>query len=614
MRTAGILTALCAVIPIGYGAARVHAPAPMDVKVNDNRRAAGTMRNDTLTARFTVKLARWAPEGMHHRQVDVAAFTEEGKAPMIPAPLLRVRTGQAMRVTIHNALSDSTLRVFGLWSHPNPGTDKDTVNIAPGGDHEFVFSAGAPGTYIYGARVGHQLGRVGDPERETALGAFVVDSAGPVPPDRVFVLNIWSDSTGNALAINGNSWPGTERIEATTGDTLRWRIVNATGRPHPMHLHGFYYTLLSKGDARADTVYAANMRALEVTNRMRNMSTLTLQWTPNRAGNWLYHCHIAYHVVPEAAQLAAPDSTHDETHSPNAEEHMRGLILGIHVKARRGDRAESRAGARAMRLEVVERTPHADTTHRRRLQYVLGSATTDTTWHPGGPLLLLQVGQPTDITVVNHLHESTAVHWHGLELESYSDGVAGWSGAKGKIAPMIAPADSFVARLSLPRAGTFMYHTHLGDLPQLTSGLYGAIVVLPKGEAFNPALDHVYIAGLDGPEDVPFFRVNGDSTARAPLEMKVGETHRLRMINIMPAADMRWLLTRDSVPVKWSPLAKDGADLPPAMRAPVNSAVRLPPGETRDMLFTPTAAGEYKLRVTVDPALPGWTQRVIVKP
>jgi hypothetical protein len=77
---------------------------------------------------------------------------------------------------------------------------------------------------------------------------------------------------------------------------------------------------------------------------------------------------------------------------------------------------------------------------------------------------------------------------------------------------------------------------------------------------------------------------------------------------------MRWLLTRDSVPVKWSPLAKDGADLPPAMRAPVNSAVRLPPGETRDMLFTPTAAGEYKLRVTVDPALPGWTQRVIVKP
>ena len=33
------------------------------------------------------------------------------------------------------------------------------------------------------------------------------------------------------------------------------------------------------------------------------------------------------------------------------------------------------------------------------------------------------------IMVVNHLTEPTAVHWHGIELESYFDGVAGFSGA-----------------------------------------------------------------------------------------------------------------------------------------------------------------------------------------
>jgi FtsP/CotA-like multicopper oxidase with cupredoxin domain len=29
-----------------------------------------------------------------------------------------------------------------------------------------------------------------------------------------------------------------------------------------------------------------------------------------------------------------------------------------------------------------------------------------------------------EITIMNQLHESTTVHWHGMELESYYDGVA----------------------------------------------------------------------------------------------------------------------------------------------------------------------------------------------
>ncbi|MHB1312298.1 MAG: multicopper oxidase domain-containing protein, partial [Gemmatimonadaceae bacterium] len=557
------------------------------------------------------QLAKWAPEGEHHRQVDVAAFTEDGKAPMIPAPLLRVRTGTVLKVLVRNALTDSTLKMVGLWSHPYAG--KDTVRLAPGAEHEFRFTAGAPGTYLYGARVGYQRGRVGDEERETALGAFVVDSAGPVPPDRVFVMNIWSDTTGNALAINGYSWPGTERIQATRGDTVRWRFINATGRPHPMHLHGFYFSLLSKGDARGDTAYAPAQRIDEVTDKMRNMSTLSMQWTPDRPGNWLFHCHIAYHVVPEAAQLQAPDSTHDETHSPNAEEHMRGLILGIKVAPRPGDRPERRTGTRAMQLGVRELAPRPD--KRRRMEYVLDGARADAAWHPGGPILVLQQGQPTDITVVNHLAEATSVHWHGIELESYSDGVPGWSGTDGKIATMIAPHASFVAHLSLPRPGTFMYHTHLGDLAQLTAGLYGAIVVLPRGERLDAARDHVLLIGTDGADDVPLFRVNGDSTAAAPMTMRVGETHRLRIIDILPANDMYVMIRRDSATyAQWSPLAKDGADFPANQRKATDARTRLSAGETRDMLFTPTAPGEYTMRITAADALPGWTQRIVVRP
>jgi hypothetical protein len=75
-----------------------------------------------------------------------------------------------------------------------------------------------------------------DDEREQLLGALIVDPPGPPSKDRVMVINIFGrllDSTTyqNALAVNGRSWPYTERIQAGVGDTIRWRVVNSAFRP-----------------------------------------------------------------------------------------------------------------------------------------------------------------------------------------------------------------------------------------------------------------------------------------------------------------------------------------------------------------------------------------------
>ena len=110
-----------------------------------------------------------------------------------------------------------------------------------------------------------------------------------------------------------------------------------------------------------------------------------------------------------------------------------------------------------------------------------------------------------------------------------------------QLAPSIEPGDSFVARLTLPRAGTFMYHTHMNDLEQITSGVYGPIVVLEPGRRFDSATDHVFIAGWDGPDDPPHTIINGDSLP-APLTLKAGLPHRLRFINIGPANRFRFYL------------------------------------------------------------------------
>ena len=116
-----------------------------------------------------------------------------------------------------------------------------------------------------------------------------------------------------------------------------------------------------------------------------------------------------------------------------------------------------------------------------------------------GPTLVLKRGEPVEITLVNRLPEGTAIHWHGMELESYYDGVHGWSGAGQRVTPLIEPGGSFVVRFTPPRTGTFMYHTHLHDHRQLTSGLYGAMLVVEPGETFDEATDHVFVMGRERP-------------------------------------------------------------------------------------------------------------------
>src|SRR5688572_30821127 len=192
------------------------------VKPNDNRVAAGARRGDTLTLNLVVNRARWFPGAANGQSVVVEALAEEGKAPQIPAPLIRVPTGTHIVATIRNALPDSTVTVHGL--HMRPAAGWGTMRLAPGERHTVRFTAGEPGTYSYFATIG----RVAFPEveRETAAGAFIVDSAGARGDDRVFVINIWGNAPDparptNALAINGKTWPYTERLSASLGESVR---------------------------------------------------------------------------------------------------------------------------------------------------------------------------------------------------------------------------------------------------------------------------------------------------------------------------------------------------------------------------------------------------------
>lgn len=616
-----MLRIMVAALATLVAAAPARDSVPPTVQPNDNRVPAGTLHNGVLTVRLVVRMARWYPEADDGPWVDVAAVSEERGPPQVPAPLIRVQAGTTIVAAIRNALPDSTIFLRGFATKP-AATD-DAVAIPPGETRIVRFAAGAPGTYLY--RVSRDAYGTAPPpttrlrEREQLVGALVVDSTAGAANDRVFVINIWGERRDSvtyrqALAINGKSWPYTERIAAVVGDSLRWRVINGTMRNHPMHLHGFYYRVDARGDFLRDTAYAPPARRLVVTEDLSPGNTMALVWRPERAGNWLFHCHVSFHVVPESRLAPAAPGSHDG-HDGDPGKHMAGLVLGITVReAAGGASAEARGPARRVHLYVNEGSKRGRAP--RALGFVLqrgGTAPPRDSVEIPGTTLVLARGQPTDITVVNRLREATAVHWHGIELESYSDGVAGWSGAEGRVAPVIAAGDSFTARLTLPRAGTFIYHTHLNDIEQITSGLYGAIVVLPPGERFDARRDHIFVVGWDGEvAPPPRLLVNGDSLP-PPLELEAGIAHRLRFVNIGPAQRVVFGLRRDTTLATWRLLAKDGADLPLAQAGPRPAVQFLSVGETDDVEFSPPAPGEYVLTMGIPRQPPAWSRRIIVR-
>jgi FtsP/CotA-like multicopper oxidase with cupredoxin domain len=299
---------------------------------------------------------------------------------------------------------------------------------------------------------------------------------------------------------------------------------------------------------------------------------------------------------------------------------MSGLVLGIQVVpgATPAPRTTSTRPPRAIRL-LAQSSPHRYGT-LAGMGYVVqegGAEPARDSIEVPGPVLVLRRGEPVRITVVNHLAEPTAVHWHGIELESFPDGVPGWSGTPGRIMPPIQPGDSFAAEFVPPRAGTYIYHTHSNEQLQMGSGLYGALLVVDSARPYQPETDKLLVVGGAGPADsLPQFGfespglVNGSGDP-PPMDLRLGRTYRFRLININPDWRIVFSLTSDAALQQWRPVAKDGADLPVSQRRPRPAWLVTGPGETADFEFTPRARGDMRLEVKT--LLPGWILPIVVR-
>ena len=584
------------------------APVVEPVVPNDNRAAAGIIRANVLTVRLEAKLGAWRPDLDVDSAVTVQTFAEEGGAPRIPGPLLRVTQGMEVVATLRNSLAEP-LFVRGLRGGPFA---TDTITVQPGETREVRFTAGVPGTYLYwGTTTKSRLGERN--LRDSQLtGAMIIDPAG-VPRDtaeRLFVITVIdiykSDTVRNRkgeeiweTAVNGLSWPHTERFEYSVGTKVRWRWLNGSDRFHPMHLHGFHFRVLGTGAANRYTQLPEGEQPSVVTQLIHAGQSFAMEWTPTRAGRWLMHCHMIPHITPYPARA---DSAHAHD-MRDVERHpiagMAGLVLGITTRdtARATPVLAGTSAGRRLRLLAQRASPRGkDVANGFVLQRGREPAR-DSVEVPGSALLLTR-GERAVITVVNRLPKPTSVHWHGMELESVYDGVAGWSRTSGSVAPLLAPGDSFTVAFTPPRSGTFIYHTHMDEGEQLMTGMYGPMLVLQPGQKHDPKTDLLFVIGGAVVNDTLTPAVNGTRVA-PPIDLSVDLTYRLRFINVDFVEIARVTLAADTVPVTWRAIAKDGADLPISQVKERPADFRFGVGETYDFELRPRVPGDLVLKVHI---------------
>jgi manganese oxidase len=415
------------------------------------------------------------------------------------------------------------------------------------------------------------------------------------------------DREHEVFTINGKAWPYTERLTVRQGEPVHWRVLNPTSFTHPMHLHGAYFTVLGIGSSESYTQYTMQDRRTVVTELAAAGGTFDLLWTPLAPGGWLFHCHYLQHMSPTTAvpRVVRPTGSDHGGHteavssaSINRQERwdLGGLVLGITVEPRPGVRPVAEGMVKPRHLQLVLRKTAAGEAAPSTIRSSIREGAVEVAGAPGPPLVLTR-GEAVEIEILNELGEPTSIHWHGIELESYFDGVPGVGTDSRGVTPTILPGRSFVARMRPPRAGTFIYHSHWRPESQIADGLYGPIVVVDPGRGFNPRIEKILVIGYgDNELGSRLVLLNGSRTP-APINLERGRTHRLRLINIAPNQDADVSLRRRGELLEWRPVAKDGWELPPHRRQMRASEQWISVGETYDFEFTASEAADYVLEV-----------------
>jgi uncharacterized cupredoxin-like copper-binding protein len=214
----------------------------------------------------------------------------------IPGPELRVEPGDRVRIVLHNHIDQPTvLHLHGITlSNAMDGVPYVTQDpVMPGGSFTYEFEVvDPPGMYVYHSHFNsaEQVGR-------GLYGALIVeppsgnwrDVYGVEPADE---YSLFTGDGPLGFVLNGKSFPATAPLAAQRGDWVLIHLANDGELLHPMHLHGYHFTVVGQDGYPLSPQNRYQVDTLVIAPGAR----YDIMVKVDQPGAWAFHCHILSHV------------------------------------------------------------------------------------------------------------------------------------------------------------------------------------------------------------------------------------------------------------------------------------------------------------------------------
>lgn len=210
-----------------------------------------------------------------------------------------------------------------------------------------------------------------------------------------------------------------------------------------------------------------------------------------------------------------------------------------------------------------------------------------------GPEIRVTEGERVRFRVKNELDEPTSMHWHGIILPPEQDGVAHLS------QDPIMPGETFVYDYKPGPPGTHWYHSHFNGAKQVSLGVYGPLIVVPRdpNHPTHPSqydVDHIIMINDTGLG----LTMNGKGFPHnLPMKVAQGQRVLIRMVNVGIMAHPMHLHGHD-----FRIVAKDGNPIAQPM---LWNTTNIAPGETYDMAFAASNPGSWLFHCHILPHAEG---------
>ena len=156
------------------------------------------------------------------------------------------------------------------------------------------------------------------------------------------------------------------------------------------------------------------------------------------------------------------------------------------------------------------------------------------------PTIRVTEGDRVRVILVNNATDPHTIHWHGVEnVTSESDGVPDVG------QEWIRPGESFTYEFIAGPPGTRMYHCHVEAPHHITMGMYGALIIDPRGDDGSPDPDR---GSPFGPADLDSAFLFSEFDSDHPHVPLPGE-----MMPMGPDSELPWLLSSPKFAMPFMP-------------------------------------------------------------